>query len=229
MSIFRTIVFVAAVAGLAAGLALTAVQAVGTVPLILQAESYEQAAQTPAEHAHAPGAHEHAAWQPADGIERLAYTVVANIVGAIGFALLLVALSEIAGGIAGWRQGIFWGLGGFASFTLAPSLGLPPELPGMPAADLLARQVWWIATVALTAGGLALMVFRRSLPAALAGFVLILAPHIVGAPLPANFETRVPHALAREFAVGAVISGLIFWVLLGAFAGFVRGRLTSSG
>jgi adenosylcobinamide kinase/adenosylcobinamide-phosphate guanylyltransferase len=50
---------------------------------------------------------------------------------------------------------MFWGLAGFAVFTLAPGLGLPPELPAMPAADLLARQVWWIGTAAATAIGLA--------------------------------------------------------------------------
>ena len=31
-----------------------------------------------------------------------------------------------------WRQGLFWGFAGFAVFTLAPGLGLPPELPAMP-------------------------------------------------------------------------------------------------
>jgi cobalt transporter subunit CbtA len=78
----------------------------------------------------------------------------------IGFALLLVVVSELAGGIANWRQGAFWGLAGFAVFTLAPGLGLPPELPAMPAADLVSRQVWWIGTVLATAAGLALIAFR---------------------------------------------------------------------
>ena len=83
-------------------------------------------------------AHEHdeEAWAPADGFERFAYTALANVVTAIGFALMLVAVSELAGGIANWRQGVFWGFAGFAVFTLAPGLGLPPELPAMPAADL---------------------------------------------------------------------------------------------
>ena len=63
------------------------------------------------------------------------------MVTGIGFALVLVAVSEALGGIAGWRQGLVWGFAGFAVFTLAPGLGLPPELPAMPAADLVARQV----------------------------------------------------------------------------------------
>ena len=35
--------------------------------------------------------------------------------------------SELSGGITDWRQGLFWGLAGFAVFTLAPGLGLPPS------------------------------------------------------------------------------------------------------
>ena len=67
-----------------------------------------------------------------------------------------------------------WGLAGFAAFTLAPNLGLPPELPAMPAADLLARQAWWIGTVVATAAGLALIVFGRSPWFAVLGIALLL-------------------------------------------------------
>jgi cobalt transporter subunit CbtA len=234
MTIFRTIVFVAAAAGFMAGLALSAIQIFSTVPLIQRAESFEKAGDksaAPAAHAHAPGtpAHADTAWQLQDGLERLTYTVASNIVGAIGFALLLVSLSEIAGGIASWRQGIYWGLGGFASFTLAPSLGLPPELPGMPSAELLDRQIWWLATAALTSCGLAMIVFLRSLLASFAGIGLIVAPHVIGAPHPASFESAVPHLLAHQFAVAAIVSGFVFWVLLGIVAGAVRRRLTPGG
>jgi cobalt transporter subunit CbtA len=231
MSLFRTIVFVAAVAGAIAGVALTALQTLGTVPLILKAETYEaKAAPSPGAAAtdHGASSHGKEAWSPADGLERFAYTTLANIVGAIGLALLLVALSEIAGGIADWRQGVFWGLGGFAAFTLAPSLSLPPELPAMPAADLLARQIWWSATVVLTAGGLALLVFRPALWATVLGVVLIVAPHAVGAPHPASFETPVPHEVAQRFVTNVVVSSFVFWLLLGGFAGFFRSRLTAT-
>ncbi len=161
MSLFRNIVFVSALAGLVAGLAMTAMQYAGTVPLILRAETYENGGACAASHDHGtaghtageatvaahPHEHDEEAWAPADGFQRSAFTALANIVTAIGFAVLLVTASEFAGGMTGWRQGVFWGLAGFAVFTLAPGLGLPPELPGMPAADLEARQVWWVATV----------------------------------------------------------------------------------
>jgi cobalt transporter subunit CbtA len=231
MPLFRTLVFVAAVAGAVAGLTLTALQQLSTVPLIRQAEIYEAKVLTTAgateAHQHdvaGPAAH---GW-PAAGLERLIFTALANVAGAIGLALLLVALSEIAGGIKHWRHGLFWGLGGFVVFALAPSLSLPPELPGMPSADLASRQAWWFAAAALTGGGLAVIVFRPGPWAAAIGIALILAPHIVGAPQPASFESPVPHELARRFVISVLVSNFVFWAILGGFAGFARSRLNAT-
>lgn len=241
MSLFRTIVFVAAAAGLFSGIAMTAFQQAATVPLILKAETYEEAepaapaahthdAATPA-HSHdsaAAHSHDEGGWQPADGFERMAFTLAANIVGAIGFALLLVAASELAGGLTGWRDGLLWGLAGFAAFTLAPSLGLPPELPAMPAAELGPRQLWWTATAVATAGGIALIAYGRSLPAAIAALALIAAPHFIGAPQPESFETPVPHDLAHNFVVAVVVTSFLFWAILGGVAGLVRARMAGA-
>ncbi|MGO4704615.1 CbtA family protein [Microvirga sp. 2MCAF38] len=238
MSLFRNIVFVSALVGLLTGLALTGMQYASTVPLILKAETFESAeppkphehAATPA-HDHGVGAaqahsHEHdeEGWAPADGFERSAFTALANIVTAIGFAILLVTASEFAGGLKGWRQGVFWGLAGFVVFTLAPGLGLPPELPAMPAAELNIRQAWWLGTALATGIGLALLVFKKSLFFAILGVVLIVAPHIIGAPKPDSFETAIPEALHHDFVVAAVIMSLIFWALLGGLAGYFRAR-----
>src|SRR5260370_25839670 len=106
MTILRNVVFVAALAGLVAAIVLTAQQILSTVPLIVQAESYEQADATGPGHAAsdaAVGAHEHdpEAWRPADGFERYFFTALANLVTAIGFALILVVASDFAGGIGG--------------------------------------------------------------------------------------------------------------------------------
>ena len=237
MSILRNVVFVAALAGLVSAVVMTALQAFTTVPLILQAEVYEQAgaaheeAAAPADpavagtEAAAPAhVHDEQAWAPADGFERYAFSAVANIVSGIAFALILVAVSEFAGGIANWRHGLFWGLAGFAVFTLAPGLGLPPELPAMPAADLTARQVWWWGTVLATAAGLAMIAFRRSPVLALLGVALIVAPHIVGAPQPVEFETPVPEGLHHQFVVAVTMTNLVFWVVLGSATGYFRSR-----
>ncbi|MVA99699.1 cobalt transporter [Nitratireductor sp. CAU 1489] len=224
MSDLRNVVFVAALAGLLAGLVLTAMQVYATVPLILQAETFESAGG--GHHGDAAAAEEAGAeaWAPADGMERNLYTALAAIVTGIGFGLLLVAASEFAGGIAGWRQGLVWGFAGFGVFTLAPGLGLPPELPAMPAADLVARQVWWIATIAATAAGLALIAFRASALWAVVGVALIVAPHLVGAPQPVSHESPVPADLHHRFVVVVTVTNLVFWLVLGAAVGALRPR-----
>lgn len=249
MTLFRNVVFIAAIAGLVAGVVLACMQTYATVPLILKAEVYEQAGGGHThDHAAAPAANatdtnamssaapapaeaaapEDEGWAPADGFERFAFNVVANVVTGIGFALILVAASEFAGGIGNWRQGLFWGLAGFAVFTLAPNLGLPPELPAMPAADLAQRQIWWWATVAATAAGLGLLAFRKSLPLALLAVALIVAPHIVGAPQPDSFESPIPEGLHHEFVVAVTLTNLVFWLVLGVVVGVVRGRFAGT-
>ncbi|MBE9606968.1 CbtA family protein [Acetobacteraceae bacterium H6797] len=223
MNLFRSVVFIAALSGLVAGLAMTALQTAFTVPLILQAETFETGG-----HAHVEGAPAHEdeeeAWSPEDGAERLAFTALANIVTGVGFGLLLVVASEFAGGIQGWRRGLIWGFGGFAIFTLAPGLSLPPELPAMPVADLTARQIWWVGTAAATAGGLALIVFRGSALFAMLGLALILLPHLIGAPQPPSHETAIPMDLLHRFVVAVTATNLVFWALLGALVGLIRPR-----
>ncbi len=120
--------------------------------------------------------------EPADGVERTAFTLAANILTAIGYALALTGLISMRGKALGWREGLMWGLAGFACVMIAPLLGLPPELPGTPSAPLADRQVWWIATAAATACGLALIAFHRKPWTAVAAIVLIAAPHVIGAP-----------------------------------------------
>jgi len=230
MTALRSMLFVAALAGLAGGVAMTLMQVFATVPLILEAETFEGALAAPA-HDHAAGVAEHDhgedEWAPADGFQRMTLIAVANLVTAIGFGLVLVAASEFAGGITTWRQGLLWGLAGFATFTVAPGLGLPPELPAMPAAELGPRQAWWIACVALTGGGLALIAFGRTLPLALVGCALLVVPHLIGAPQPASHESPIPADLHHRFVVAVTVTSLVFWLMLGLAVSLLRPRFAA--
>lgn len=242
MSTFRSIVFSSVIAGFIVGLIVTVAQQFGTVPLILKAEVFEKAAEThqheataapqPAaaghDHAsHDQTTHDHAshdhgaeAWEPRDGFERNAYTAAANVLTAIGFALLLAGFFAVRSGATGervsWHEGLMWGLAGFAVFTIAPGLGLAPELPGVPAAPLVSRQIWWTAAALATAAGLGLIVFRRSVPAAIAGVILLILPHLIGAPELTQVETNVPSSLSHQFVTAVTATSLVFWSLLGA-------------
>ena len=93
MAAFRRIVLVAALAGLIAGLFVTIMHEIGTVPIILKAETFEKAAGEKAAGEKAAGrpavppahtmpgmAHDDAAgaWEPKEGFERKAFAVLAN-------------------------------------------------------------------------------------------------------------------------------------------------------
>ncbi len=225
MTPFRNIVFAAALAGLIAGLFVTIAHTVGTVPIILKAETYEKAAEngaasaTNADAATAEHHHDAEAWRPTDGFERTAFTVLADVLTGIAFGLLLTAAYALRGRAMDWRQGLFWGLAGFATFTLAPGLGLPPEVPGTESAPLLDRQIWWVATAVATAGGLALIFFTRNIALTVLGAGMIALPHIYGAPQPAEYKSLVPEGLAHSFVVAVVVTSFLFWLVLGSLTG----------
>ena len=154
---FRRIFASALGAGVAVGLLVALLQHVALVPLILEAEKYESGAAP--EHKHTQqmplvgSAHAAAAAAPAEAPSpwRAVLTTGATTLTSIGFALLLSGAFAVSGREVNAREGLLWGLAGFAALALAPAFGLPPELPGSVAADLLPRQVWWIGTVAATA------------------------------------------------------------------------------
>lgn len=230
MPVFRSIVISAALAGLIVGALISVLQFFGTVPLIQQSEAYERKSAP----AHAPATHGHAEkdkapeseWEPEPGLQRNAFTLAANILTAIGFALLLTGIYAIRGGAApSWREGMFWGLAGFAVFTIAPGLGLPPELPGMPVADLTARQIWWIGTAGATAMALWFWFLRSETWAAGLGLFLIVLPHLIGAPMAPEFHSDVPAALSHRFVVVVTLTSLVFWILLGICSSLAFARI----
>lgn len=184
---------------------------------------------------HAEHDHSAAAWQPADGLERTAYTALANVLTASGFALCLLAAMAV---LQVWRgsvpvsavQGLFWGVAGYLTIYVAPALGLPPEIPGAQSAALEARQLWWLLAVASTAGGLALLAFGRA-PWRWGGLLLLALPHLLGAPhggLP--FAEQPPAiaaqltAIAAQFFVATAIANGLYWLVLGALAAGVFRR-----
>jgi len=241
-TVFRRMASAVVVAGALSGVLLSGVQQFQVEKIILKAEEYEKAGESAApaadDHVHEPAAqaaahehshanaheHEHAhdanAWEPADGAERTGYTVLANVSMAVGFALLLVAAFALSGRQISWRSGLLWGLAGYGVFFVAPSLGLPPEVPGTVAAPLHARQLWWIMTAGLTAAGLGLGVYARHWALKLLGLVLLVVPHLVGAPHPAVPGGAAPEELAQAFIHATALANGIFWLTLGGLTGY---------
>ncbi len=229
------VLFAAILAGIAAGIIMSLVQHTKVVPYILQAETYENGKAGAAGHSHGEaetakpgsGGHDHGdGWAPHDGLERTMFTVLGNVIVGVAFALVLAGAAMLTGLPLTASNGVTWGLMGFLAFTLAPSAGLPPELPGMMAADLFERQVWWWATVAATGCGIVMLFRFTSLAVKVAAVALIAAPHLIGAPhVPAaDAASDVPAALANAYAAASIATSAVLWILIGVFLGHLLSR-----
>jgi cobalt transporter subunit CbtA len=215
-------------AGLIAGLFAAGLQQAFLVPLIAEAELYETGAviHFGAAEAAAEAGHELAA-APGTDLARTLLTMLMTVLSTCGFGLILVAGFALAERMAltrvDLRTGFLFGLAAFAATQLMPSMGLSPELPGAAAGELAQRQIWWLATVAGTFIGIALIAWGNT-AAKIAGVVLIAAPHLVGAPHPHEFEGVVPPELAALFAARVLVVGALAWATLGALAGHFWSR-----
>jgi cobalt transporter subunit CbtA len=202
--------------GALAGLVLFSVQQFTVVPLIRAAEASESA--------HSDVPHEDEGWQPTEGWERTSLTALTTVLTGIGFAAMLFGVMALAGETIDTRHGVVWGLAAFATFSLAPAMGLPPQPPGVAVADLHQRQIWWASTVIATAIGLWFIAGkRRSWLFRICGVVCLLLPHLVGAPV-ATGDSSVPNQLIRRFTIASVATSCIFWLLAGALGGFLYSR-----
>ena len=232
----RNLFAAALLAALAAGLLTAAIQHFRVTPLIMHAETFEgegghSHGAEAVEHVDAPGTPEHShdavaataaepeEWAPADGFERTAYTTLATVLAAAGFALVIGAVSMFSGIPITFANGFLWGVAGFLAFSLAPAYGLAPELPGMPAAEVFPRQIWWVGTAIATGAACLLLAKTRASWAIAVAVALVVAPQIVGAPVAPDEPSGVPAHLATEFAAITLGTSFVFWLVLGTVFG----------
>ena len=225
----------AAIAGLGSGLLAAALQIWFLQPALILAEMHESGA---AGHmlgadggGHGHDGHDHGHGDGHAGAEygaaaRAGLVFAFSALIYTGYALVLAAcmsLAALRGAALDARTGAVWGVAGFAVFQMAPAFSMPPETPGMAGADVDLSQIWWWATAAATALGLALLAFGTGWLQRIAGAALILAPHAAGAPQPDGHAGAVPPEVAALFVSRALGVSLIAWTAMGALAGrFLR-------
>ncbi len=217
----------ALVAGIAAGLLAALMHFAFVQKYILLGEEYETGAAVhydgvpAAGHDHA--AHDHGDAGGADALQRNAMTVLFFALLYAAYGLIMVAgfgLAQHFGQRVTAREGILWGIAGFVAIQLAPALGLAPELPGTAGPDLTDRQVWWAATVACTAVGIALIGYGRKPVWVALAVVLLALPHVIGAPELDAFTGVAPPEVASAFAARSLAVGLAAWSVMGWLAGW---------
>ena len=238
---FRRIFFTALVAGLLGGVGISVIQEFTTTPIILHAEEFEGGGEAhkhseyksgisliAPSNAHGPEtADDDGASDPGAGLERMIFTTLANVLTAVGYALILTACYALLGRPINGQTGLLWGFAGFGIASLAPALGLPPEVPGAMAADLVSRQIWWFLCVAATAAGIWVMVFLSGANWMIGGIVAIALPHLIGAPQPESIGGNVPPELAAHFVSASLVTAAIFWCAIGWLTGTFWERFSS--
>ncbi|MCK0121142.1 CbtA family protein [Loktanella sp. F6476L] len=218
---FSKVVVSALIAGFGAGLFAAVLQFAFVQPILLHAELFETGVLT---HFGADPSAAHVAHEGGIDIMRDGLSIMFSALIYVGYALMLLALmvfAEERGQPITARTGLIWGIAGWIAVQMAPAFGLAPELPGMNAADVDARQIWWFATVAATGLGLWFIAFGRNWAMWGVAIILLAAPHIIGAPMPDTLTGPAPPELGAEFAARAIGTGLAVWALLGLLLGAV--------
>ena len=91
----------------------------------------------------------------------------------------------------------------------------------------MGRQLWWVGTAIATA--VALWAFLRTDHpplVRLGAVVLLLAPHVIGAPHPHAFESKVPAEIAAQFTALSLVVQALLWALVGIGVGLLWPKFT---
>ncbi len=221
---FKNLVLSAFAVAMLAAISLSIYQEYFITPIILAAETYEVGTPDIIP----------IVWSPDDGAERTSFSLMANVLICFAYALILSSLMALKN-VASVEKGLFWGGCAYLAVFVAPALGLPPEIPGMEAAQIEHRQAWWIMTVIGTIIGLWLLFFNTKIFKGL-GLILLLIPHILGAPTAEihGFANSNPEAIKtltilwEEFILQTSIANALLWLIIGAGTGFLNRKFDSS-
>jgi len=217
---FKNIFVSAVVCGAIAGVLATAMQMLLVTPLLMEAELFETGQSThfiidgspesPMKHVNI--------WE--DPYRHL-MTLFFNLVTFTGFGFILIAAMaffEKRGFSLSKAEGIVAGVSGFIVFQLAPSVGLPPELPGTISVAVGLKQAWWIITILSTTVGILLLFLGKYKVVSGAGIIFIIIPHLIGHPKLETYFGVAPPELAAEFASRALAVSLVTWIILGVIS-----------
>lgn len=156
-------------------------------------------------------------WQPSSYFERILFTTGINVSVAIFFGILLAAGFSVRGKTSP-TQGAVWGLWAYASFYIAPVMGLPLEFAGSWSADLIDRQIWCLMTALFSSLGVAMLAFWKKHWLMIIGSFLIVFPHVNGSNHSDVYSYLSTEQLAERFITSRSMANIAFWVVLGGMS-----------
>jgi cobalt transporter subunit CbtA len=176
-------------------------------------------------------------WEPQDGFERSAFTLLASVLLQLSFALaLLSAITFISGRHTLVSEplgaSMLLAVAGFFCFFAWPAMGLPPEIPGLDAARLGSRQGWWALAAGCAVLAVAVAGIGRGRSRWLIAAICLAIPFIVGAPqistnVFAGFDSesaRQLRDLEARFLWTTIGISIAQWLLLGVTCGLLARR-----
>lgn len=156
--------------------------------------------------------------QPHNNLEHATYKAISNIGQGIVFALLLGSTMNLKSRPANCYIGLLWGLAGYLTFFVAPSMALPSGLPDTEAVSFADRQNRWLIAVFDTGFGLSLLAFAKTRTNKFFGAVLLVTPRLLSSPNAEIAGSTVPAELAQSF-IAAAIANAVFWLAIGGLMG----------
>jgi len=94
----------------------------------------------------------------------------------------------------------------------------------------MARQIWWLGTAAANVVGLSLIVFGGVIGWRATGVLLLIVPHLIGAPMPEAGEVGASSPeLAAHFVMLALFASAVMWAVIGLTTAFFYNRFTVVG
>ncbi len=246
--VLRKLTWLALAVALLVGSLQVVIQQQTALPIIQAAEFYEaglyRASTAPAASAQAvdspaPEASGNAGQMMAQqGLtERLMWAWLANILMSFGLAVLVFSALGFYARSPGtivrpWKLAMTIFVTGYVGFFLWPSLGMPPEIPGMDSARLGSRQLWWMMAASCAILACLLAVLMKQPVRWLAAALLLALPYLfgppemIGDPL-ARFDMEATlhmRALSKEFIYASTIGAALQWLLIGVVCStaFVR-------
>lgn len=230
---FRNIILCSFVIAILSSFVLSAYQAAFITPIIVGSEVYE-VAETGSAHHHGTVINAEEAWAPEDGVERHGWNFASNFLLVFAYTLILMSFMSFRDSVTPLK-GVVWGFAAYLIIFVIPAFGLSPEIPGMEAAQLEGRQAWWFLTVILSAVAFWLIAFENK-QYKLVGILLLILPHLLGAPQPeihgfANTEPKAVEALTglwHSFLLQTYLANAILWIIIGALSGLMTQKFIYS-
>jgi|TARA_B110000438_G_C15730130_1_gene613846 cobalt transporter subunit CbtA len=231
---FNKYIYPPILTGVITGLIISIISIFVLYPIIHEAELLETSGNIQID-AHVMGHLDDASHEHIDNQAVLKYfqqrnfiTLMVNICITVGYAFVIIGLTNLLKINIRLKSAMAIGLVGFICFYLLPSIALIPQLPGAQYTQgLYERQLIWLSIVFLSLIGFIVIYINSSNIKRLIGLVLVFLPLTLILILNDNISMEVSNSLHYKFIYYTFFSNLIMWFTIAITINFIMNRKVS--